>query len=259
MKIVILAGGKGWRLSDDENRIPKPLTEIGNIPIIEHIMNIYSYFNFNDFIICLGFKGDLIKEYFCNYYDKNYNIHLGFKNSQVYKKYHNHKRKEWFMDLIDTGLNTATGSRIKRVKNYINNETFMLTYGDGLCNLNINKLLEFHKSHKKLVTITTVQPKGSFGVVEINNNNQIINFQEKPIDNNTYVNAGYMVVEPKALDYIEDNENEWWEADTLPKLVKDNQVMAYIHNGNFKAMDSPKDKIELEEMWSNGNAFWGFK
>ena len=256
MKTVILAGGKGWRLSDDENRIPKPLTEIGNIPIIEHIMNIYSKFHYNDFIICLGFKGNLIKEYFCNYYDKNYDMNLYFQNSKVIKQYHNCNRKKWTIDLIDTGLNTATGSRIKKVKDFIGNETFCLTYGDGLCNLDINKLLEFHKEHKKLVTVTTVQPKGSFGVIEIDNSNQIINFQEKPIDHNTYINAGYMVVDPEALSYIEDDENEWWEQDTLPKFVKENQVMAYVHDGQFKAMDSPKDKIELEEMWENGDVFW---
>jgi glucose-1-phosphate cytidylyltransferase len=255
MRTIILAGGKGWRLDSNPNRIPKPLTKIGDIPIIEHIMNIYSYYNFNDFILCLGFKGILFKEYFKNYYDK-YDMRVHLKTKDYY--YLNDDIQDWHITLVNTGLNTATGSRIKKVKDYIGNETFCLTYGDGLIDLNINDLVKFHKSHGKLVTVTTIQPKGGYGVVEINNNNQIINFQEKPIDQKTYINAGYMVIEPEALNYIEDEDNEWWEQDTLPKLVKENQVIAYKHKGNFKSLDSPKDKIELEEMWNNNNAFWKF-
>ena len=254
MKVVLLSGGKGWRLSDEESRVPKPLTEIGEIPIIEHIMNWYSKFELNNFILCLGFKGSLFKEYFKNYYDK-YDMLIHLKSKDYYY-INDNDIQNWHIALVDTGLDTATGSRIKKVRDYIGNETFCMTYGDGLIDIDLNDLLTFHKQHKKLVTVTTIQPKGSFGVVEIDNNNQIINFNEKPIDHNTYINAGYMVIEPEALSYIEDDDNEWWEQDTLPKLVKENQVMAYIHKGNFKAMDSPKDKIELEEMWNNGNAFW---
>lgn len=253
IKTVLLAGGLGHRLSDEGNRIPKPLTEVGNIPIIEHIMNIYSNFNYNEFIICLGFKGNLIKQYFINYYLYNNNISVNLKLNCI--EYENIK-KDFFIRLIDTGIKTATGKRLKNVKKYIKNNTFFLNYSDGLSDINLSELLKFHKSHGKLVTITTVKPKGAFGVVEIDNDNNIINFQEKPIDHNTYINAGYMVVEPGALNYIDNNKNEWWESDVIPKLVKDKQVKAYIHEGNFKALDSPKDKIELEELWESGNAFW---
>lgn len=253
-KVIILAGGLGTRLSDEENRIPKPLTTIGNIPMLEHIMNIYSHYNFNEFVICLGYKGNLIKEYFANYYLNNCNLSINLKENSIRYRYEN--RKEWMIDLINTGLNTATASRIKKIKNYVENRTAFLTYGDGLSDIDINKLLEFHKSHGKLITVTTTQSRSRFGVVELNEDNFIINFNEKPKDTNSYINAGFFVIEPEIFNYIKDDDNQWWESDVLPELVKNRQVMAYVHKGNFKPLDSPKDKNELEELWNSGKAFW---
>lgn len=255
MKVCILAGGMGHRISDDEERIPKPLTEIGDIPIIEHIMNIYDFYGHKEFILCLGYKDYLIKEYFKNYELYNYNMqkNLSTGEEKYWKNFS--KQKDWLVNCISTGLKTATGSRVKKIRNYID-DTFMLTYGDGLANINLDTLIKFHKHHKRLITITVVRPTGNFGVVEIDDNNQVLNFQEKPRHEDTFINIGYMIVEPEALTYIKDEDNEWWEKDTLPKLVKDNQVMAYVHTGKFKAMDSPKDKLELEKMWENNEVFW---
>jgi glucose-1-phosphate cytidylyltransferase len=258
MKTVILCGGLGTRLEgDNPDRIPKPLTTIGDTPILEHIMNIYGNQGFNDFILCLGYKGNLIKKYFNEYFLTHLDFHLSLREnisyitSSVKDTVPNAE-----IDLIDTGLNTATGSRIKKIKEYINNESFMLTYGDGLANIDLNKLLEFHKSHDKLVTMSTTKPKGQFGIVEVGYNNEVINFQEKPLDKQALMNIGFFVIEPEVLDWIGEGNNIWFEADVLPSLVKQGQVMAYQHSGQFKAMDSPKDKKELEEMWNTGNAFW---
>lgn len=255
MKTVILAGGLGYRLSEEDSRVPKPLTSIGDIPIIEHIMNIYDHYDYKDFIICLGYKGNLIKNYFLDYYDNNSNLSIDLKNN-IKRQLINNK-KEWIVDLVDTGQNTATGSRLKKIQNYVQDKTFFLTYGDGLADINITELLKFHRDHKKLVTITTMQPKGQFGVIEIDENQNVIAFQEKPYHSDTLVNIGFMVVEPKVFDYISRDKNDvWWEADVLPELVKLNEVKAYIHQGSFKCLDSPKDKIDLEEIWNKGNAFW---
>jgi glucose-1-phosphate cytidylyltransferase len=256
MQTVILCGGLGTRLEgDNPDRIPKPLTSIGGIPMIEHIMNIYSFYGYNEFILCLGYKGNLIKKYFAEYYLNNCDVSINLENDELfYRK--NTNNKKFKIELVDTGKYTATGSRLGRVSKYIKENILLFTYGDGLCNLDVNTLIEYHKSHKKLVTITTVPPKGQFGVVEIDNHNQVINFQEKPIDTNTFISAGFFVVNSKIFEYINDLNNCWWESYILPTLAKENQVMAYRHTGEFMALDSPKDKIELENIWNNGNAFW---
>jgi glucose-1-phosphate cytidylyltransferase len=261
MKTVILAGGLGTRLDgDNPDRIPKPLTHIGGIPIIEHIMNIYSKYGYNEFAICLGYKGELIKKYFADYYLNHSNITIDLRldlNSRYQcAKLDNLIKKPWIIDLIETGLNTATGSRLKKIKPYLYNAPFFMTYGDGLANVDLDKLLVFHKSHNKLVTMSTVKARGTFGVIELDNNNEVITFQEKPQEDNAYINIGYFVIEPEVLDWIGEGDNIWFEADVLPSLVKQGEVMAYRHEGEFKCLDSPKDKKELEEMWNSGNAFW---
>lgn len=260
MKTVILAGGLGTRLDgDNPDRIPKPLTTIGDVPIIEHVMNIYSEQGFNEFVLCLGYKGNLIKQYFFNYYLNNADFEFDMSIDCAYFN-KTFVQKNWIIHFINTGLNTATGSRIKRVEGCLKKDKpFFLTYGDGLAPVNLNGLLEFHKSHGKLITITTTRPIGQFGVVEVDDKNQVINFCEKPQDIYTNINIGYMVVEPEVFNYIEDLNNCWWEADILPKLTKEGQVMAYKYVGSFKALDSPKDKQELENMWNTGKAFWNLK
>jgi glucose-1-phosphate cytidylyltransferase len=253
MKVLILAGGMGTRLSEETDVRPKPMVEIGGRPILWHIMRIYSHYGFNDFMVLLGYKGYLIKEYFTNYFLHQSDVTVDLKNNSI--EIHKSTAEPWKITLIDTGLNTLTGGRIKRVQKYISDETFMLTYGDGVGDIDIKKLLEFHKSHKKFVTLTAIQLLGRFGALNIDNSNKVLSFQEKPKSDNAWINGGFFVLEPEIFDYIEGDEI-MWEREPLEKLSKDSQVAAYKHTGFWKPMDTLRDKNELEQLWQSGQAPW---
>jgi glucose-1-phosphate cytidylyltransferase len=255
MKVVIFAGGLGTRLMEETESRPKPMVEIGGKPILWHILKIYAAQGFNDFIICLGYKGHMIKEYFINYYlynsdvtielDKN-NIEVHYSNSESFK-----------VTLIDTGLHTNTAGRLKKVQNYIGNETFMLTYGDGVGDIDINKLIEFHRSNNKLATLTSIQVPGRFGNIQTNKDGIVEKFQEKPDGDGMWINGGFFVLEPEIFNYLKgDIENVQWEKQPLSKIAEDNQLSAYRHFGFWKPMDALRDRIELEQLWNNGNAPW---
>jgi len=254
MKIVILAGGFGTRLSEETVTKPKPMVEIGDKPILWHIMKIYSHFGFNDFIICLGYKGFIIKEYFTNYYIHHSDISIDLQTNEL--QIHNNLSEPWKVTLIDTGLNTLTGGRLKRVKDYIGDNTFMMTYGDGLSNININQLVSFHKAKNKLATLTAAQPTGRFGALHIDKNDLVTKFQEKPAgDGGGWVNAGFFVLEPAVLNYIE-GDLTMFERGPLQNLAADRQLNAFKHTGFWMPMDKLSDKMELEKLWSSGGAPW---
>jgi len=253
MKVVILAGGLGTRLSEETELKPKPMVEIGGMPILWHIMKIFSTQGYHEFIICLGYKGFLIKEYFANYFMhlSDITIELSTGNTKV----HNCNSEKIKMTLIDTGIATQTGGRIKRVKEFIGNKTFMLTYGDGLADININNLLKLHKKNKKLATITAVRPPGRFGSLILGDNNEVRKFEEKPLGDGGWINGGFFILEPEVLNYIKD-DNTLWEREPLVKLAAEGQLSAYEHSGFWKPMDTIRDKTELQNMWDNGKAPW---
>jgi len=253
MKVVILAGGFGTRLSEETVNIPKPMVEIGGKPILWHIMKIYSHYGYNDFIICLGYKGYVIKEYFMNYFMHMSDITVDLSNGGI--KVHNSKAENWKVTLVDTGLDTMTGGRIKRIKEHLDGERFMLTYGDGVGDVNINSLVKFHESHGKLATMTAVQPSGRFGALRINDDKKVENFVEKPAGDGAWINGGFFVLEPQVIDYIKD-DNTSWEREPLENLTKESQLFAYKHEGFWKPMDTLRDKIELERLWSTKEAPW---
>lgn len=254
MKVVILAGGFGTRLSEETDLKPKPMVEIGGKPILWHIMKSYSYYGFNDFIILTGYKSHVIKDYFVHYYTRYSDITVDMKNNSV--KIHEHRTEPWKVTMLYTGQDTMTGSRIKKTQDYIGKETFMLTYGDGVSNVNIKKLLEQHKKSKKLATVTAVQPSGKFGAININEEGFIDSFSEKPKGDGAWINGGFFVLEPKVLDYILPGENVVWEREPLEHLARDNQLNAYKHKGFWRPMDTLRDKVELTEMWMKGEAPW---
>lgn len=254
MKVLLLAGGYGTRLSEETEVRPKPMVEIGGMPIIWHIMKIYSYYGFNDFVILLGYKGYQIKEYFANYFIHRSNLTIDVKTGEM--DVHSNNSEPWKVTLIDTGLNSMTGGRIKRAQDIIGNEPFMVTYGDGVADINIRELVEYHKSHGKAVTITSVQPDGRFGVLKIENGNEVVNFIEKiKGDGNNWINAGFFVCEPKVFDYIE-GDDTIFEQDPLKNLAKDGEVNTYMHEGFWKPMDTLRDKFSLQDMWETNNAPW---
>jgi len=256
MKVVILAGGKGTRLSEETTNIPKPMVEIGGKPIIWHIMKMYSNFGFNDFIICLGYKGYMIKEYFANYFLHSADLTLDLSTNSM--KVHGSKAEPWKVTLIDTGLETMTGGRIKRIEEYVEGQAFLLTYGDGIGNVDINKLVEFHKTQGKLATVTAVQLEGRFGALNIEKSDKVSSFFEKPQGDGAWINGGFFVLEPGIFKYIKD-DSIIWEHDPLEKLAKDGQLNAYKHSGLWKCMDTARDKMELEQLWNAGNASWKSK
>lgn len=254
MKAVILAGGFGTRLSEETVLKPKPMVEIGGKPILWHIMNIYSYYDINEFIICCGYKGYMIKEYFTNYFMYMSDLTIDLYSGDV--QYHNSKAESWKVTLIDTGLNTLTGGRIKRIREYIGNETFMVTYGDGVADVNISELIEYHKDSKKIATVTAVQPSGRFGALNIDSSNNGVNkFIEKPDGDGSWINGGFFVLEPEVFNYIE-GDSTIFEREPLGKLAEHGQLCAYKHRGFWKPMDTLRDKIELENLWDKGEAPW---
>ncbi|MFF2529459.1 glucose-1-phosphate cytidylyltransferase [Brevibacillus sp. NPDC058079] len=254
MKVVILAGGYGTRIGEETHLRPKPLIEIGEWPIICHIMSIYSKYGFHDFIICLGYKGYMIKEYFAHYFLHHSDVTFDFRNdNQV--TFHNHNAAPWRVTLIDTGKDTGTGGRVKRIQKYVGEETFMLTYGDGLSDIDIEQLVKFHRTHKKLATITTTQPPGRFGALDIADGGTVTGFQEKPKGDGGWINAGFFVMEPGVFDYIAGDETVL-EKEPLESLAKANQLMAFKHTGFWHPMDTLRDKNYLEELWKSGKAAW---
>lgn len=254
MKVVILAGGLGTRLSEETDLKPKPMVEIGGKPILWHIMKIYSYYGFNDFIICCGYKGYYIKEYFANYFLHQADITIDLVENSI--NVHKSKAEPWKITMVDTGLNTLTGGRIKRIQEYVGNETFMLTYGDGVSDVNIPQLLEFHKKSGKKATLTAVQPSGKFGALGISNDNTITSFKEKPSGDGAWINGGFFVLEPSIFDYITEGDKTIWERTPLENLSKDNQLSAYKHGGFWRPMDTLRDKLDLEEYWNQNIAAW---
>ncbi len=253
MKVVILSGGFGTRISEYTSIIPKPMIRIGGKPIIEHIMGIYGKYGYKDFYLALGYKSEVIKEYFHNYDFLNSNFKINLKDGKItpYKKH----KKDWTINLIDTGINTMTGGRLKRLKEYIGDETFLLTYGDAVTDLNINKVVEFHKKHGKLVTVTGVRPPARFGELTINEKNEVLEFKEKPNIHAGWINGGFFVMEPKFLNYI-DGDSCILEKNPLEKVAAENELLAFLHDGFWHCIDTKRDKDNLEEIIKSGNKVW---
>ncbi len=254
MKVVLLAGGLGTRLAEETSIKPKPMVEIGGWPILWHIMKIYSHYGFNDFVVLLGYKGYSIKEYFANYFLHQSDVTIDIQSGKV--EVLNNSSEPWKVTLLDTGINTMTGGRIKRAQDFINNETFMLTYGDGVSDVNIEKLLQFHKSHGKAMTITSAQPQGRFGALDIGEDNRVLQFVEKPKGDAGWINAGFFVCEPKIFDYICEGDSTVFEQEPLRNLAIDGEMVTYKHEGFWKPMDTLRDKQELQEYWNSNKAPW---
>jgi glucose-1-phosphate cytidylyltransferase len=255
MKVVIFAGGIGSRITEESHLKPKPMIEIGDKPILWHIMKIYSSQGFNDFIICLGYKGSMIKEYFLNYYLHNSDITINLNNNNVEAHYSN--RESFKVTLIDTGLETKTAGRLNQIRKHIGDEDFMMTYGDGVADINLHKLLDFHKKHRKIATITAVKPPPQYGGMQINEDGRVALFREKSIDDQNWINGGFFVLKSTVFDYLKDDANKYmWEDYPLENLSKDNQLFAYKHKGFWKCMDAMRDKAMLDELWNNSKAKW---
>lgn len=254
MKVVILAGGLGTRISEESHLKPKPMIEIGERPILWHIMKIYSNYGFNDFIICLGYKGYCIKEYFAHYYVHESDVTFDFKNGNE-SLVHHHSAEPWSVTLVNTGGETMTGGRVKRVEEYIKGETFLLTYGDGVADVNIADLVTYHKAHGKLATITSVQPAGRFGALDLGIDNIVNGFKEKPKGDGAWINGGFFVLEPEVLNYIA-GDSIILEKEPLEGLAVDKQLVSYKHSGFWHPMDTLRDKNHLDDLWKSGNAPW---
>jgi glucose-1-phosphate cytidylyltransferase len=253
MKVVILAGGFGTRLSEKTERIPKPLVDVGDRPILWHIMKSYAHYGHKDFIICLGYKGYMIKEWFSHYFIHNSDITIDLKTNNV--KVHNCHEDDWKVSLIDTGLYTGTGGRLKRIREYLDEkEPFLATYGDGVSNVNINELIRFHKNQQKLITLTAVKPKGRYGLLKLQGE-EVKNFAEKNDNVDKYVNGGFFVIEPSALDYVVEDK-QMWEQEPLQNASKDGEVVAFKHEGFWKAMDKLSEKKELDKLWKSKDPPW---
>ena len=252
MKAVILAGGLGTRISEESHLKPKPMIEIGGRPILWHIMKIYSHYGINDFVVCLGYKGYVIKEYFANYF-----LHMSdvtFDMAENRMEVHQRHAEPWRVTLVDTGQETLTGGRLKRIGAYLDNESFCFTYGDGVADLDIGKLLDFHRKHGRLATLTAIQPPGRYGAVIIDQT-RVTSFQEKPAGDGAWINGGFFVLEPGALDYVGGDLTSW-ESDPLVRLSRDDQLRAFQHSGFWQAMDTLRDKNLLDELWESGHAPW---
>lgn len=255
MKVVIFAGGLGTRISEETDIRPKPMVEIGGKPILWHIMKMYAHYGYNDFIICLGYKGYVIKEYFMNYFLHNSDITIDLANNKM--EVLGTKSDDFKVTLVDTGLNTKTAGRLQQIKKYTGQEDFMLTYGDGVCDINILDLVRFHKSHNKIATVTAVSMANRFGGMELDKANNVIDFREKAKDESKWINGGFFVLKPSVFSYLEnDMKNMMWEDEPLERLTNDNQLAAFKHQGFWKPMDALRDKIELESMWQKQEAPW---
>ena len=255
MKVVLLAGGFGTRISEESHLKPKPMIEIGEMPILYHIMKQYSYFGLNEFIICAGYKQSVIKEWFANYFIHTSDITFDFARENSITV-HNKHSEPWKVTIVDTGLNTMTGGRLKRVKEYIGNETFLMTYGDGVSDVRIDDLIEFHKNNNKLATITAIQPEGRFGYIDIEDN-QVKSFREKSDHDTGWINAGFMVLEPKVIDYIE-GDSTVFERGPMEQIAAEGQMVCYKHTGFWQCMDTLRDKEKLEKLWATGLAPWKY-
>lgn len=254
MKAVILAGGYGTRISEETNLRPKPMIEIGNMPIIWHIMKYYSSFGVTEFIICCGYKSYVIKEYFANYFLHNSDVTFDMSTNQM--EVHKKDSEPWKVTLIETGLNTMTGGRLRRVKKYVENEDFFFfTYGDGLCNIDIDKQVLYHKKHGKQATVTAVQPPGRYGILNMDEDKKVSGFLEKPVGDGALINGGYFVLSPSCIDLILGDDTTW-EAEPLMTLAESGELMAYNHNEFWQSMDTLRDKNLLESLWNSGNAPW---
>ena len=254
MKVVLLAGGFGTRISEESEYVPKPMIKIGGMPILWHIMKEYSYYGFNDFIVCAGYKQHVVKEWFADYFLHTSDITFDFTegNKMIIHDMHT---EPWKVTVVNTGLYTMTGGRIKRIQKYVGNERFMMTYGDGVCDVDMNELLKFHESHGKIATLTSVIIEQQKGVLEIGGDNAVRSFREKSALDGSPINAGYMVFEPEVFDYIDGDETVL-ERDTLVKLADEGQLMSYKHSGFWQCMDTKREKDVLEKIWAEGNAPW---
>ena len=252
MKAVILAGGFGTRISEETQFKPKPMIEIGGMPLLWHIMKGYSTYNINDFVICCGYKGYMIKEYFANYFLHMSDVTFDIKNNKmnVHKKF----GESWNVTLVDTGIDTQTGGRLKKIEEYLDDETFCFTYGDGISDIQIDQLVRFHNDNKTIATVTAVQPSARFGALSIREN-KVISFKEKPPGDGNWINGGYFVLEPSVFDYLGDNSTVW-EEEPVENLTRDGQLSTYKHSGFWQPLDTLRDKNKLEKLWSNGNAPW---
>lgn len=255
MKVVLLAGGFGSRISEESIYKPKPMIEIGGMPILWHIMKEFAYYGHTEFIICAGYKQEYIKEWFANYFLYNSDVSFDFRNGQNEMTIHESHLEPWKVTVVDTGYNTMTGGRIKRVQKYIGNEPFFMTYGDGVCDVDINKLLDFHKTHRKKATLTAVKMKQEKGVLEITKDMAVRSFREKNASDSAPINAGYMVLEPSVFDYI-DGDSQPFEREPLERLAKEGELMSYIHEGFWQCMDNIREKNLLEKLLENGTAPW---
>lgn len=254
MKVVLLAGGLGTRISEESEIKPKPLIEIGGMPILWHIMKEYSFYGFNEFVICAGYKQHLIKDWFATYFLHTSDVTFDL-TEQNKVTIHNQRSEPWKVTVVDTGLNTMTGGRIKRIRQYVNDEPFFMTYGDGVCDVDIDKLLGFHKSHGKIATLTSVTLAQEKGILEVSGDNAVQSFREKNVADGSLINAGYMVLNPEVFNYI-DGDKTVFEKDPMIKLADDNQLMSYQHKGFWQCMDTKREKDILEKRWENGNPPW---
>jgi glucose-1-phosphate cytidylyltransferase len=253
MKVVILAGGLGTRISEETQIRPKPMVEIGGRPILWHIMKLYSAHGLNEFVICLGYKGYLIKEYFANYCLHNSDVTFDLGRNEIHT--HHRETENWRVTLVDTGIETMTGGRVKRVAQYLDGDTFCLTYGDGLADVNVAALLDFHDAHGRLATVTATQPPGRFGALRLGENNAVHGFQEKPLGDGGWINGGFFVLSPKVIDYI-GGDATVWENEPLQNLAAECQLAAYKHRGFWQPMDTLRDRNQLEHLWQTGQAPW---
>jgi glucose-1-phosphate cytidylyltransferase len=253
MKVLILAGGFGTRLSEETDIRPKPMAEIGGKPVLWHIMKIYSAYGFNEFVVLLGYKGYYIKEYFANYFLHQSDVTIDISNNKM--EVHNNQSEPWKVTLLDTGLHTMTGGRILRARDFVGNQSFMLTYGDGVADINLNQLVDFHKQHGRAITMTSVQPEGRFGGVVADAQDKVTSFMEKPKGDGSWINGGFFVCEPRVFDYLE-NDTTVFEQKPLEKLSADNELYTYRHQGFWKCMDTLRDKTLLNELWDKQQAKW---
>jgi glucose-1-phosphate cytidylyltransferase len=254
VKVVVLAGGLGSRLSEETTVRPKPMVEIGEEPMLWHIMKIYAHYGFTDFIICCGYKGEQIKEYFASYALRTANVTFDLSNDTM--ELHGRRTEPWRVTLVDTGLETMTGGRIRAAADYLGGETFCLTYGDGVADIDLRALVAFHKQHERLATLTAVQPEGRFGAVLLHEDQILIEqFREKPVGDGAWINGGFFVLEPAVIDYIEGDDTVW-EAEPLRRLARDGQLAAFKHDGFWHAMDTLRDRANLESIWATGDAPW---